>query len=241
MYADLDVDCLRPFDRFFSAQIATSINATAPSNSTLPPLYQIAFFGRMGSDFNYEHSIPNAWMASTPFHPFFLLPVEAIAQRVNDPGSGDSVETLTGPIALRDQINWYESHHDNGKTLIPYLRTTDMDKYFYDSHDLIHSITLLAPEVIYPFSWTMSNENPLKQICSVKEDVYDSERCKDELGVRENGGYCITYWTHTWASDGHNEGNLAAVAEGKQKRWYNWDVALFAGGDPIHLPRDSGY
>ena len=225
MYADLDVECLRPFDRLFSSHIGVALNgmsrphSSIDHDSSLPPLYQYAFFGTMGHDPSFSDSIPNAWMASTPAHPFFLMPLEAVVQHAGQ--SGWTAEHLTGPVALREQILWYNSHHDHGTKLISYLRKTNMNKDYFDTYDLRHSIKLLAPEIIYPFAWSMPESDPRRKYCLMADggEDFDRERCKDELMVRENGSYSITYWTHTWSTwneGGHIESNLKAVNRTKR-------------------------
>ena len=44
--------------------------------------------GRMGPDTNFEHSIPNAFMASIPGHPFWIKVLESITERFENPKMG---------------------------------------------------------------------------------------------------------------------------------------------------------
>ena len=71
-----------------------------------------AFLGRMGTDEDFPRSIPNAWMASTPNHPFWLLPLESIKDNVY---SGKEPEYLTGPTALYERVKQYKEEHDGGE------------------------------------------------------------------------------------------------------------------------------
>lgn len=210
----MDVECLRPFDRMFSSHLSDALRDSTPPKGRIPSLYQTAFFGRMGTDESFLSSIPNAWMASTPFHPFFLLPLEYISQQINDSVKSSWAEGLTGPAALRGQILRYQSSKTD---IVEYLKTTAMNHTYFGSYDLQHSITLLAPEVIFPFAWNMPWGDPRQKYCHMSarigEGFFDKERCKDELRVRENGGYCITYWSHTWTTEGHNEENLAVASK----------------------------
>jgi inositol phosphorylceramide mannosyltransferase catalytic subunit len=219
IYVDLDTECLRPFDRMLSSQIATQVStlqeSASPSESPLTPLYQHAFFGRMGPDPNHEHSIPNAWMASTPRHPFFMLPLEGIAQNLYS-GYNHFVEGLTGPVALRYQIWMYESHYNYGRDLIPYLRTTVMNKTYFETYDLRHSVTVLPPEMIYPFSWVSVWDGVVPYCLGGGTSFTERDLCKEELRVWENGAYCITYWTHTWTPEGHDEGHVESMQQVKQ-------------------------
>ena len=216
IYADLDVECLRPFDELFAAEIASSLANLEPSTSPPPCLYQYAFFGQMGTDTNSWSSIPNAWMASTPHHPFFLMPIESVVQGVGKLLYYWYVEGLTGPHALFHQIKRYQSYQGDNLKLLSYLRTVHIPQDEFDSYNLVHSITVFEPEVIFPFSFMMADSDPRKKHClmsGAKKGDFDRERCKRDLMVRENGSYCITYWSHTWTPHGHDGWNLGAVQE----------------------------
>lgn len=106
VYIDLDTDCLRPTSTAFDAfSIPTSKNATASADAE--QVNQFAVFGRMGTDESFENSIPNAWMASSPGHPFFLMPPLSVQTRIAKSKSfiywlfhKVSAEKWTGPAAL---------------------------------------------------------------------------------------------------------------------------------------------
>jgi len=173
----------------------------------------------MGYDEGFAHSIPNAWMASTPYHPFFMLPLEGIVKRVDNAQVDDFVEGLTGPVALRDRIHDYELQFYHGRSLVDYLDTAPMNKTYFEEYNLLHTITLFPPEIIFPFSWTMSEEESRRTHCmGGGGPAREREICKDELRVRENGAHCITYWTHTWSPNGQNDGGMASVMDGSKQR-----------------------
>src|SRR5271170_3183399 len=116
MYVDLDFECLRPFDRLLSPTYPDSHHEShhefhheTHHESSLQPLYQTAYFAQMGHDGGFIHSIPNAWMASTPFHPFFMLPLEVVP----NPNVA-TVEEVTGPVALRAQLQRYDKEFKAG-------------------------------------------------------------------------------------------------------------------------------
>ncbi|OAF54967.1 hypothetical protein VC83_08592 [Pseudogymnoascus destructans] len=72
VYIDLDTDCLRSTSAAFEAfDIPNADNATGGTDDK--HTNQFAVFGRMGTDESFE-TIPNARMASSPGHPFFLMP-----------------------------------------------------------------------------------------------------------------------------------------------------------------------
>ena len=75
IYADLDVECLKPLDEVLAEGDIV--------------------VGRMGSDFTNPHSIPNATMASKARQAFWLLPIDLIE-------SGPGVQ---GPTRIRDRTS----------------------------------------------------------------------------------------------------------------------------------------
>ena len=186
----MDFECLRPFDSL----LTPTLNSEPHGDSALPPLYQTAYFAQMGRDANFIHSIPNAWMASTPFHPFFMLSLHAIPIEHQK-----TVEEETGPIALRAQIQRYDNEFKHGAELLPYLRTLNTNHAYFDEYDLRHSITMFSTDVIYPLAWNGDNvPEGCREICHVRGSLFDREACKEGLRVWERGAHCITYWTHTW-------------------------------------------
>jgi len=85
VYADLDLVPLRAFPADLPILNVSHQNQTS-------------YLGHMGGVF-HEHSIPNAFMASTaPNHPFWLRPLQFVRENMkydSDP------EHLTGPVALQ--------------------------------------------------------------------------------------------------------------------------------------------
>ena len=152
IYADLDLECLRPFDTLFLRQIAYSLSSTHPeSQSSLPSLYQFAYFGRLSGDFNFQESISNAWMASTTNHPFFLLPIEAINHHSADSTQYQEwAEQLSGRQALSRLIEWYEAGYDRGRDLVWHLQSPSLNRIMFETFNVQHSITVLPSGVIFP-------------------------------------------------------------------------------------------
>lgn len=68
-----------------------------------------AYIGQMGYDQEFEHALPNAFMASTlPGHPFWLRPLEYIKTYWNETEYNSTPEQLTGPVALRNcTAQWF--------------------------------------------------------------------------------------------------------------------------------------
>jgi hypothetical protein len=71
--------------------------------------------GRMGGDNDFEHSLPNAVMASKAGQAFWLLAIAFASERLAEfhlrKGAQDiRPEWLTGPILLKDVVDFYSSH-----------------------------------------------------------------------------------------------------------------------------------
>lgn len=163
------------------------------------------FLGRMGTDDNFVHSIPNAWMGSTPGHPFWVLPLESCQQNV---GSGAQPEYLTGPPALYDRVKDYGEKYDHG-------RGDKMDDHYGKSgwrnlyslsrdHQKLppQSVVVLPFWEVYPYSWDRDGE-AYRMLCWVTQDTFNAAICKQVLGLDHWGSHSITYWSHSWSTDGH--------------------------------------
>lgn len=89
IYADLDLVPLRRL----SEQLPFLGHKTSGPVS-------MAYVGHMGND-DFEHSIPNAFMASSaPYHPFWMEPLEYVRAHRSDEAYNTQPEGLTGPVAL---------------------------------------------------------------------------------------------------------------------------------------------
>lgn len=191
MYADLDTDCLRPTVE----SIAAYNPATLPNSRHEPR--RSAIFGRMGSNESFAHHIPNAWMAASPNHPFFLHPLRFAQAEVKKSRSllhrlwydYPSPEQWTGPIALQENIVRYAASCN---------ATSD-------------PVFLLPGHMVYPFDWSIE-EN--RESCSAESDSFNSTRCKENLHVHDKGSMSITYWSHTHRGKGIDEDNIARINKG---------------------------
>ena len=152
MYADIDLECLRPFDPLIDRQINSSLSRTdVGSESTLPSLYQFAYFSQHGMDVNFQALVSNAWMVATPNHPFFLLPLEMMAHHSS--GSWQYLEwadRLSGPESLRPLIEWYQVGYDGGRDLIFHLQSPSLNRTMFETFNVQHSITILPSGLIFP-------------------------------------------------------------------------------------------
>ncbi|KAL7910593.1 hypothetical protein GGI35DRAFT_449143 [Trichoderma velutinum] len=155
-------------------------------------------FGRMGSDQTFDHHLPNAWMAASVRHPFFLLPLEFAKAEIQKSKrilhqlwyDYPSAEQLTGPIALAKNVWRYQN-----------------------CGDTLDSIILLPDGLIYPFNWNEGQE--IRSICSAEKDSFNESRCKETLGVGVKGSISITYWSHTHRGKGSDHENIDRISQEK--------------------------
>ncbi|KAJ3187993.1 hypothetical protein HDU85_006386 [Gaertneriomyces sp. JEL0708] len=165
VYADLDMQCLRPMDELLACY--------GPCRDCIK---NTAFLALMGSSLEWEHSLPNAWMASTPGHSFWMH----VAHKVLDKyaawkrGEGEGPEWMTGPIALRETYLRYMANYPPGSEADP--------------------VVLLEPSVIYPLDWSRFGE--IGWACSPKSNTFNENRCHELIDMQHS--YAVTYWSHTW-------------------------------------------
>ena len=196
------MECLRPLDTLFlnPAENHTPALAVSPQLSPDSPL---AFVGSMevnDGDWTKQHSIPNAFMASAPHHPLWLLPLSSGMRRVSadkdwgltdvemDVGTTSSLdvnvdtETMTGPVALLNAIHSYRSsiieRHTTSLTdlIHPVL------KRYVDLAPPHHDVVVLEPAIIYPFSWAIEESNQRGEVyrhCrAARGYAFDPLRCQ---------------------------------------------------------------
>ncbi|KAF7558190.1 hypothetical protein G7Z17_g123 [Cylindrodendrum hubeiense] len=196
VYADLDTECLRStpdgleeYSIPFSGVNETTGDAEASA--------KIAIFGRMGTDMTYEQSIPNAWMASSPGHPFFLRPLEFAHDELEKSTSylrqllwkTPNAEHMTGPIALR-------------KTIMAYRYSGAEDE-----------VVLLPGRMVYPYNW--KEHGDFLSVCSAEQETFNATVCKEKLEVKKKGSISITYWSHTHKGAGSDKHNIELISADK--------------------------
>lgn len=163
VYVDMDIESLKPLD----------------------PLLQghHAVLATMGPDLSFSDSIPNAFLASEPGHPFWLhllrqIQAKAAAWMAGRGGALLKVEEATGPAMLRGAL---DSFYPNS------TRCSDRSR---DGH----SMHLLQPDTVFPFDWH-NRSVPARPYCLVElVSTFHPRRCK----AFYPDAYCISYWSHSW-------------------------------------------
>ena len=218
MYADLDTECLQSTELLLNRH---HIPIGVQANELGQQLEQVALLGRMGDNPGFEHSIPNAWMASNPGHPFFLQPVLNVHKYMQNTSFADghgfvSAEGLTGPIALRQAIMEYEVNRvKHGNRLDDWTANLVQTGPFAGQRDIPHEVILLPSEIIYPYSWGGVGQNveEVRDICWVLRAGFNPEECKRRLQVEAKGSISITYWSHTHNPTEENKENIKFISD----------------------------
>lgn len=110
VYADLDMECLRPLGPVVGSGGGAAMVAL------------------MGHDLSFEHNIPNAFMASPPRHRLWLDALRAVQAAAPGRNRDDWVEEVTGPVVLKAVVARYlradvsvnaTGHHPPGGAAAP--------------------------------------------------------------------------------------------------------------------------
>lgn len=164
----------------------------------------------MGTDKEFPHSIPNAWMASTPSHPFWLLPLESIKDNVH---SGTQPEFLTGPTALYARVEQYKEEYgggDKGKMDEHYATGPWRHLFKPSAREQLtaspQSMVIIPFWEVYPCSWDRDG-SMYRHVCWVLDDEFDAKRCKSFLGLDARKSHSITYWSHSWSESSGGNGH----------------------------------
>ena len=179
--------------------------STPPAEAANQP--SLAYIGSMEvmDGWMSEHALPNAFMASHPQHPFWLLSLTGVltSEKERSKGGGDdqdeyAAEMTTGPVALKRTVEMYRGIKQRGEALgellDPSLRRSAT--VAPDQHELI----AFANGVIYPFSWVteLGNARAHKTSPSTVERV-SLRHCFAQVGAPFDAERCLGKLTH----DGH--------------------------------------
>lgn len=151
MYADLDFEPLRSLEALLWDKRGVVV-------------------GQMGSNASFAHSIPNAWMASPPGHPFWRLCVhEAVREWLK--GEYELAEAVGGPIQLtRLARQWRGGPRQQ-------------------------ELAILPPGLLYPLDWNADSRDAHPECWpNHAARMFDPDACKALFPE----AYAITYWTHSW-------------------------------------------
>ena len=173
IYADMDTECLRPLDSMLD--VADVV------------------LGRMGTNPNFKHSLPNALMLSAPRQEFWLLvmslllePMRPIAQRP---------ESATGPVLLRRAHRLYTTRHTQGEVprRIAAIRTR-LPGTLAPSAQATR-VAAVPGHIFFPLDWSDQIHNRL-----FREPMMRDGKLLDRQTILSYfpRSLTVSYWAHSW-------------------------------------------
>jgi hypothetical protein len=151
-------------------------------------------------------------MASSARHPFFLLTLKWGMEKIKKTGFNIFPEAITGPVALRENIAEFEKPKYHGEALNEQLE----DKLYppemtrIDENAATQAI-VLPFWYIYPYSHERDGA-AFRPYCWASQPTFNATRCKELVAVDRWPSYTITYWSHTWTENGHDDNNVKNVS-----------------------------
>jgi inositol phosphorylceramide mannosyltransferase catalytic subunit len=178
LYADMDSECLRPLK--------------------LELRKDAVILARMGSDRSFDHSIPNALMASRPGQAFWLLAIQRMCEMAAAmPDSHDQAaagpEALTGPILLK---RTYDEYTGLDPAALAQRIAPVLERLTQSQRDSVQSgaVTLLDRNAWYPLDWTNPFHKHLRNHLDSKARLLLPETVRWVFPRSE----LVTYWSHSW-------------------------------------------
>jgi hypothetical protein len=154
--------------------------------------------GRMGNVDDFEHSVPNAVMASKPKQTFWLLAValaiERLAQVVDGQfgGARGRPEWLTGAILIKDTANFYLSHGKQEILQRISRSTNGLAAEVQNSH--YGKLTMLPAPIWCPVNWN-----------NFIQTIFRKKMFKDRVVLAQDDArrlfpqaFIVTYWSAPW-------------------------------------------
>jgi mannosyltransferase OCH1-like enzyme len=173
IYADLDTECLRPLGELCAAHSGVVL-------------------GRMGDDDGFVHSIPNAVMASSARHPFWLYVFDLL---MSPRTARTHPEDLTGSIVLKSAADAYngEDPNDVGR-IIETIRRLLPSELQPRAEAL--PVRVLPSDVFFPVNWA----NPIHEKFFRKRIIDEGNLLsKEKARTLFPNSTLVTYWAHSWA------------------------------------------
>jgi inositol phosphorylceramide mannosyltransferase catalytic subunit len=175
LYADMDTECLAPV-----------AHTTAGGDVILC---------RMGANPKFQHSVPNAVMASRPGQIFWLYVIQLMMEASTIPvgSTRHGPEAMTGPILLKRAFDGFSGLDttDAWAAVRAIRRKLKPEQQRMMSHG---SINLLPPRAWYPLDWTNPMHKLLRSQLISKRQLLPHDVARS-LFPRSA---VVTYWSHSW-------------------------------------------
>lgn len=174
IYADMDAECLKPLDELrYRGDV---------------------LLGRMGNDLDFQHSIPNATMASKPREEFWLLViwtmlVSAQQMPLREP------DYATGPVILKSALDLYMSDRLVARLRVRYVIDAIARLLPADLKPIPRKsqLVMLPDKEWFPIDWSDPADQPLRR--KILENGPLDEVAKARLFPDSS---VVSYWTHSW-------------------------------------------
>jgi mannosyltransferase OCH1-like enzyme len=169
VYADMDMQCLLPLDHILSSGGVV--------------------LGRMGTNPKSEHSIPNAWMASSPKEEFWLLVISLMMSA----DKNKRPEYVTGPAILKKAVDLYMD--DYREDVVQNRLAVIRQKMTSRPNEMKSKLTILPSHVIYPLDWMDVIHDEF-----VRKPLLRDNKVFDHATARKffPRSYMLTIWSHSW-------------------------------------------
>ncbi|PRP86471.1 glycosyltransferase family 32 protein [Planoprotostelium fungivorum] len=198
VYSDLDVECLKPVDDLLdiiqSKRDDTYFSSQTPPASFSSNSSSVIILGQMEGAERGKHSIPNAWMASSPGHPFWLFMLfNALKTSSENKEPEEKQFTKDASRLYRD------------------IRAAGVDVPSHIGETMQHDVIILSPHIVFPYSWMRtSTRDEVSKRCAFGMNTFDDKMCKDMLDLKKS--HFITYWSHSWTKNGQSEESIKKLS-----------------------------
>lgn len=174
-YVDMDFQCLNCLDDYCSSDGMVLC--------------------QMGTNSDFEHSIPNAIIFSPKGHPFLYFYLNQIIERQKEilkgGGSEDAPEYATGPVMLKKSLHEYQSF-DWTPRINDFIATNFP---FEDNKFMSHwPVIIESGYKLLPIDWNDSIHQLFRQKLLLNNQLLTQEEAKKLFPNSD----VVTYWTHTW-------------------------------------------
>ena len=174
-YVDLDIESLKTLDPALQGM-------------------QVAL-AYMTDDTESELSIPNAFLASVPGHPFWMFVIKRILQNfASDTIAKDDAHRISGPIVLRQAMLEYQNTSSTG------------------------NLTILPPHTVYGVDYNWRGNSTMQHIfsaCHAASNDFNATKCKAFFP----DSYAITYWSGdiTWMAEAKARQTIKEEGSGQRE------------------------
>lgn len=173
VYADLDMISLRPLDPFVGREAVV--------------------LGRMGPDASFDHSLPNAAMASPARHPLWLLAIaDMMDAHAADPTA--LVEYLTGPVLLKRAHDAFAVGDENALSRvgrIAALLPADLQPTDATAVEVLRTVDW------FPLNWADPIHQDFRKRLQQSGEVPTAAWCREFF----RKSTMVTFWTNSWGDD----------------------------------------